>query len=104
MSSHDYLKAAIQEIEVKLKKEGTQLPKMTKVPMSTSYRPELDSTEDAADSVELLESECSSTIFPGKLKLGKVTFRYSHNIVEKYYGSLTFQLNNMKIPCAVSRS
>ena len=33
MSSHDYLKAAIQEIEITLKTRGESLPKKCKVPM-----------------------------------------------------------------------
>ena len=46
MSSQDYLKNAILEVESKLKKEGKSLPKKAKVPMCQSYRPELDSSEE----------------------------------------------------------
>ena len=67
--------------------------KSTEVPSDPAPFPsldsvEVDSTEDAADSVELLESECSSIIFPGRLKLGNFTFRYLHDIVEKYNSDL----------------
>lgn len=44
MTSQDYIKAAIVEVESKLQKKGKSLPKKTNVPMYQSYCPELDSS------------------------------------------------------------
>ena len=46
MSSSDYLKAAITEIEKVLQEKGQQLPKKATTAMHKSYKPELDSTPE----------------------------------------------------------
>ena len=46
MSSSDYLKAAITEIEKALQGKGQQLPKKATTAMHESYMPELDSTPE----------------------------------------------------------
>ena len=46
MTSLEYLKAAIKEIEAGLKDRGLQLPKKAATAMHKSYKPELDSTPE----------------------------------------------------------
>jgi hypothetical protein len=42
MSAQEYIKRAIEEVERGLKEKGEFLPKKTKTPLSSGYRPELD--------------------------------------------------------------
>ena len=86
MSSQDYLKAAIQEIEVKLKKEGTQLPKKTKVPMSTSYRPELDSTEELEPD-EITYYQELIGILRWSIEIGRVDMHLEVAVLSAYQAS-----------------
>ena len=46
MSSSDYLKAAVTEIEKALQEKGQQLPKKATTAIHKSYKPELDSTPE----------------------------------------------------------
>ena len=46
MSSREYLKAAIIEVESKLKKEGRKLPTKAKAPIASNYKAELDETTE----------------------------------------------------------
>ena len=46
MSSVDYTKMIIKNIEIRLKKEGRTLPERSETPMSSDYKPELDATSE----------------------------------------------------------
>lgn len=46
MSSESYVKRAIAEVEIELKKVGSRLPTKVKTPMSSNYRPELDLSDE----------------------------------------------------------
>lgn len=46
MSSADYLKAAIDNIEERLKRKGEKLPSKATTPMTHNYRPEMDDSEE----------------------------------------------------------
>ena len=46
MSSRDYLKAAIAEVELKLRKEGRRLSTNARTPIACNYKPELDGTTE----------------------------------------------------------
>ena len=56
MSSMDYLKAAIDNVEERLHKRGERLPARATTPMTQSYRPETDDSEELdADGVTLFQ-------------------------------------------------
>ena len=46
MSSVDYVKVIIKNVEVIKVKEGMRLPRRAKTPMSSDYTPELDATTE----------------------------------------------------------
>ena len=46
MSSDEYIKSAIANIEVKLEKIQYILPKLVVIPLSAGYRSELDSSKE----------------------------------------------------------
>jgi hypothetical protein len=46
MTSDKYVKAAIQNVEAKLKESGQRLPSRCVTPMSSGYRPEVDTSEE----------------------------------------------------------
>ena len=46
MSSVDYVKAMIKNVEVRMVKEAMRLPRRSKTPMSSNYTSELDATTE----------------------------------------------------------
>ena len=53
MSSEKYVKAAVENVESELQKTGQRLPAKCRTPLSSNYRPELDtSVELKADGVQ----------------------------------------------------
>ena len=46
MSSKEYLKAAVTNVEVKLHKEGKIICTKARIPISTTYKPKLDETTE----------------------------------------------------------
>ena len=46
MSSYNYIQAAIQNVEDKLQKSNSKLPRRAPTPMESGYRPELDGSEE----------------------------------------------------------
>ena len=46
MSSVDYVKVIIKNVEVRMVKEGIRLPRRAETPMSSYYTPELDATTE----------------------------------------------------------
>jgi hypothetical protein len=56
MSSEQYIKAAITNVEAKLDKEGQRLPSRCPTPIKTGYRPEIDtSAELKADGIQYFQ-------------------------------------------------
>lgn len=43
-SNQDYIKATVSDIEIKFKKEGKMINANALIPMSSNYKPELNST------------------------------------------------------------
>ena len=46
MSSVDYVKGIIKNVEVRMVKEGTRLPRRSETPMSSDYIPKLDANTE----------------------------------------------------------
>ena len=46
MSSTDYIKSAVENIETQLKKRGDKLPARAVTPMAQGYQPEMDSSPE----------------------------------------------------------
>ena len=86
MSSQDYLKNAISEIESKLKKEGKSLPKKAKVQICQSYRPELDSSEEL-EGEDITYYQESMGILRWLMEIGRVDIHTEVSMLSAYQAS-----------------
>ena len=86
MSSHDYLKSAIKEVEEKLKTQGQELPKKVKCAMYQSYKPELDSTEELS-SDEITYFQELIGILCWSIEIGRVDILTEVSMLSAYQAS-----------------
>jgi hypothetical protein len=71
LSSHQYVKEAIKNIEVELAKSDLRLPKKSSTPMALNYRPELDTSPLLTDeAVNYYQSQIS--ILRWAVELGRI--------------------------------
>ena len=74
MSSVDYVKGIIQNIELRMVKEGMRLPRRSETPMSYDYTPELDATIelelDGINMYQELIGELRQAIEIGRVGIG----------------------------------
>jgi hypothetical protein len=75
MSSHSYVRSAVQNVKLLLNEEGRGLKSTAKTPFTTTYRPELDTTDELDDELSSRDSQLIG-VLRWAVKLGPIDIYY----------------------------
>jgi hypothetical protein len=86
MSSRDYIKAAVRNIEEALRKKNQKLPGRATTPMTSDYSPELDSTSELKENDITTFQECIG-ILRWAIEIGRVDILTEVSMLSAYQAS-----------------
>jgi hypothetical protein len=86
MSSRDYIKAAVRNIEEALRKKNQKLPGRATTPMTSDYSPELDSTSELKENDITTFQECIG-ILRWAIEIGRVDILTEVSMLLAYQAS-----------------
>ena len=86
MSTKDYVKAAVTNIEEALKKEDKKLPTRTNTPMTSDYSPEVDDTPELGEEDATTFQECIG-ILRWAIEIGRVDILTEVSMLSAYQAS-----------------
>jgi hypothetical protein len=83
MSSHSYVRNAVQNVKLLLNEEGRGLKATAKTPFSTTYRPELDTTDELDDELSSRYSQLIG-VLRWAVELGRIDIYYEVSVLSQH--------------------
>jgi hypothetical protein len=83
MSSHSYVRNAVQNVKLLLNEEGRGLKSTAKTPFSTTYRPELDTTDELDDNLSSRYSQLIG-VLRWAVELGRIDIYYEVSVLSQH--------------------
>ena len=83
MSSHSYVRNAVQNVKLLLNEEGRGLKSTAKTPFTTTYRPELDTTDELNDELSSRYSQLIG-VLRWAVELGRIDIYYEVSVLSQH--------------------
>jgi hypothetical protein len=83
MSSHSYVRNAVQNVKLLLKEEERGLKSTAKTPFPTTYRPELDTTDELDDNLSSRYSQLIG-VLRWAVELGRIDIYYEVSVLSQH--------------------